>query len=347
MTSNRKRNRPKPVKAPSRTSISKPKHRPRGKPLPVDQPRRTRRASHYAQSLSRVISTPPYCETILLYQPTPRWTPDHLRIANVEHKANVPISEIFDRKYLPGENDLDASSDFPRLSDAIQDPPWDPTNFNSPFFHFFNALQWYRQGRCSELGAVTGTIQLLSDILEAVYPDDSLTTRLEDRIPLTINELTCLNTAHARVNATIARSAKTKKKNEYNCGIPLCVVSHKLKPGDERMARYEIPQLLLQMNMAYNYNPTMSEYEAFVISFEKPFVFTFVRASATAAYARSIRSIKPADGCLKVTRTKEFCVSGRNIRTRREFLKCFMGLARYLVERQEFSFPMHTEIWEA
>lgn len=42
----------------------------------------------------------------------------------------------------------------------------------------------------------------------------------------------------------------------------------KQEAGDLGMAKYEIPQLLLQANMAFNYDKGFEEYEAFVISIE-------------------------------------------------------------------------------
>lgn len=102
------------------------------------------------------------------------------------------------------------------------------------------------------------------------------------------------------------------------------------------MARYEIPHLLLQMNMAFNYDESFGEYEAFVISIED-FTYTFLRAVASPQYIRSLRG-QPANGSLKVSRSKPFNVVDRDVRM--EFLRGLMALDRYLVQRPEFSFPM-------
>ena len=103
------------------------------------------------------------------------------------------------------------------------------------------------------------------------------------------------------------------------------------------MARYEIPHLLLQMNMAFNYDESFGEYEAFVISIED-FTCTFLRAVASPQYIRSLRAGQPANGSLKVSRSKPFNVVDRDVRM--EFLRGLMALDRCLVQRPEFSFPM-------
>lgn len=103
------------------------------------------------------------------------------------------------------------------------------------------------------------------------------------------------------------------------------------------MARYEIPHLLLQMNMAFNYDESFGEYEAFVISIED-FTYTFLRAVASPQYIRSLRAGQPANGSLKVSRSKPFNVVDKGVRM--EFLRGLMALDRYLVQRPEFSFPM-------
>lgn len=53
----------------------------------------------------------------------------------------------------------------------------------------------------------------------------------------------------------------------------------KQEPGDLGMAKYEIPQLLLQANVALNYDENLGQYEAFVISVDDTsYTYTFPRA---------------------------------------------------------------------
>lgn len=103
------------------------------------------------------------------------------------------------------------------------------------------------------------------------------------------------------------------------------------------MAKYEIPQLLLQANMAFNYDKSFEEYEAFMISIEG-YTYTFIRAIMSPQYLKSLRAGQPADGPLKVLRSEPFNVIDKG--ERMEFLRRLMALDRYLVQRPEFSFPM-------
>lgn len=106
------------------------------------------------------------------------------------------------------------------------------------------------------------------------------------------------------------------------------------------MAKYKIPQLLLQINMAFNYDGSFGEYEAFVVSIED-FTYTFLRAVASPQYIRSLRG-QPANGSLKVSRSKLFNIVDRGVQM--ELLRGLMALDRYLVQRPEFSFPMQTVV---
>ena len=103
------------------------------------------------------------------------------------------------------------------------------------------------------------------------------------------------------------------------------------------MARHEIPHLMLQANMIFNYDEKIEQYEAFAISIEN-YTYTIVKGIMSPEYLRSIRSGKPACGHLKVLRCEPYDITDRN--TRKEFLKAMMGLGRYFVQRPEFGYPM-------
>lgn len=89
--------------------------------------------------------------------------------------------------------------------------------------------------------------------------------------------------------------------------------------------------------MAFNYDKGFEEYEAFVISIES-YTYTLTRAIMSPQYLRSLRAGQPANGLLKVLRSKPFNVMDRG--ERMEILRCLMALDRYLVQRPGFSFPM-------
>lgn len=68
----------------------------------------------------------------------------------------------------------------------------------------------------------------------------------------------------------------------------------------------------------------------------------YLRAVASPQYIRSLRG-QPANGSLKVSRSKPFNVVDRGVQM--DLLRGLMVLDRYLVQRPEFSFPMQTVVW--
>lgn len=61
---------------------------------------------------------------------------------------------------------------------------------------------------------------------------------------------------------------------------------------DLGMVRHEIPHLLLQANMIFNYDEILGQYDAFDISIED-YTYTFVKAIMSFEYLRSIRAGQP------------------------------------------------------
>lgn len=66
----------------------------------------------------------------------------------------------------------------------------------------------------------------------------------------------------------------------------------KREADDLGMARHEIPHLLLQANIVFNYDETLGQYNAFDISIED-YTYTFVKAIMSSEYLRSIRAGQP------------------------------------------------------
>jgi len=103
------------------------------------------------------------------------------------------------------------------------------------------------------------------------------------------------------------------------------------------MARYEIPHLLLQGNMVFNYDRSFGQHEAFAISIEN-YTHTFIKTIMSPEYLQSIRAGKPVRGTLKVLRSKTLDIVDKG--TRRKFLRSLMALGRYFTQRPGFPFPM-------
>ncbi|KAL2845433.1 hypothetical protein BJY01DRAFT_247697 [Aspergillus pseudoustus] len=105
--------------------------------------------------------------------------------------------------------------------------------------------------------------------------------------------------------------------------LPLGIVLHKRQSGDLGIARYEIPYLLLMANMAFHHNEALGMYEAFMISVEKSYKYTLIKATVSSKYLKSIRQYRQACGTLKVLRTKSFEIF--DVEVRMEFLRCVMA----------------------
>ncbi|KAL3480051.1 hypothetical protein BJX99DRAFT_221168 [Aspergillus californicus] len=88
-------------------------------------------------------------------------------------------------------------------------------------------------------------------------------------------------------------------------------------------------------NMSFYHDNTSKEYEAYTISVDVC-KYTIVKAVMSSKYIRSIRARKPACGNMTVLRSRTFDIWDWD--DRKEFLRCFMALARYTLERLEAGF---------
>ncbi|KAL3452341.1 hypothetical protein BJX65DRAFT_303176 [Aspergillus insuetus] len=283
-------------------------------------------------------------------QEADKWTRQHLRIANVEHELDVPIEMIIDPRYIPPDD----SKKFRKLKRRFRNPPWLILSADKPdrskgidptisFFNFFTAIQYGASDGTLDFGGIHDTIDLIDDIVREVFRDRRLRVRQHDHIPLTEFGLWRKEKYGQKVDATISYIGvdRTDGVLKLVAGIPLAVITANRKRGELGMARYEIPQLLLQLNMVYNFDATREEYDAFLISFDKPFRYTFIRAVASAEYIRSIRGNEPVKGALKVLRSRRYSIAGLDWDARKEFLRNMIGLCRWLVSRPEYEFPVH------
>ncbi|KAL3455144.1 hypothetical protein BJX64DRAFT_295332 [Aspergillus heterothallicus] len=230
----------------------------------------------------------------------------------------------------------------------MQNPPWldgsnphrkDPT---IPFYNFFVDIE-YLQGRYRWKDSTpSDSIEVISRVLTSLFPDKCLRTWPSEHIPMTIEGWAEKYKYGFAVDASISRIVRsiTTEGDKHEMSIPLAVITAKKERGTAGIAKHEIPHLLLQLNMVFNYDQTRNEYDAFLITLERPYTYRFVRAIASAEYIRSVRGNEPVKGTLKVLRSKRFWI-GPSMSDRREFLRGFIGFARALVHREEFKFPLH------
>lgn len=86
--------------------------------------------------------------------------------------------------------------------------------------------------------------------------------------------------------------------------------------GDIGLAKYVIPQVLIQINSAYNHNPDMEEYTGFAVDLEIT-LLTMFRATMSREYIQSLRAGGPVRGELPL---HYYYHDGR-----REFPRLFVG----------------------
>ncbi|KAL2823822.1 hypothetical protein BDW59DRAFT_92518 [Aspergillus cavernicola] len=265
----------------------------------------------------------------LLYQAPQKWTLNHLRVANVEEKLDVPLDRIVDATFIPTDDD----PEFKRIANDIQEyvfgEPGPEIDYGTknPFWLFFNDLQDY--SRCNYQIMMAKLIWCALFFGRRTCVDLCLTMKRFSRLPLSISGLKAGK--GVCVDGLILRISRAT--NEMG-RVPLCVVLQ--EPGSLGMARHEIPQLLLQANMVFNYDQNLETYEAFLISAE--YTFTILRAIVSPDYLRSIRAHRQVSGTFRALRTRSFDVT--NVETRKEFLRGVMALGRYFVHHPAFSFPM-------
>ena len=89
--------------------------------------------------------------------------------------------------------------------------------------------------------------------------------------------------------------------------------------------------------MAYNHNPNLDQYTAFVLSIEKLTV-TITRAAISPEYIRSFQTGDSICEKLPIYCSEPYDISDQA--TRREFLRLTIGIDRYFRQRPEFSFPL-------
>ncbi|KAK2807508.1 hypothetical protein FQN50_005376 [Emmonsiellopsis sp. PD_5] len=253
-------------------------------------------------------------DTRLLYQAPKKWTLNHLRITGVQQEHDVPLDRIVDARYIPSDNDPDFKRIANQFLDKIAEESYlylerkDVRVNQNRFFNFFLALQGYKIGIRRSYDT---NITLLRDIFWEIVMKEL------GRLPLSIAALK--RGEGVRVDGSILRMSKVTDE----MGVPLGVVLIKREPGDLGMARYEIPQLLLQANMVFNYDQNFENYEAFLVSVED-YTYTIIRAIISPEYLVSLRAGRPVAGGFQALRSRSFDVTCWD--TRKEFLRAIMAL---------------------
>ncbi|OJJ33427.1 hypothetical protein ASPWEDRAFT_43487 [Aspergillus wentii DTO 134E9] len=274
-------------------------------------------------------------DTCLLLKPPKKWTLEHLQIARVQQEK-VSLDKIVDLKFVPHDDD----PEFQRLESLLCDPSMESRDKDDlpfeqdPFKFFFGTLRSYG-GWCDSIEDARGenfVNHVIRMILREMYPDLTLYATSYMRLGI---DLPFMKPRRKQwVDGCISRFWK----DEGLFGVPLALISIIRESGDIGMARYEIPQILMQVNMAYNQNQNLEEYSGYIISIDG-YRFTFGKATVSPEYVKCIYSGKPACEDLQFQRGPSFDITDRA--ERKEILRIIMGLARYFVQRAEFFFAGH------
>lgn len=109
----------------------------------------------------------------------------------------------------------------------------------------------------------------------------------------------------------------------------------KLELGRVGISQSEIPGLLFQANMAFEFESNHEQYPAYVISV-RGWRFRFVKGIMTQQEVARFQDKKKRSGRIKVQRTGEYDIYDRE--ERKEFIRVMLGLLRSFKDRREADF---------
>lgn len=98
------------------------------------------------------------------------------------------------------------------------------------------------------------------------------------------------------------------------------------------MARYEVPQTLLQGILAYSHNPQLKEYTGIVINLDKTCI-RVSKAMMSPSYMKCVCENRSIDGDMILHRSKSYQLLDRA--DRREFIRLVIGIFRYIAQCEE------------
>ncbi|KAI2850472.1 hypothetical protein CBS63078_9142 [Aspergillus niger] len=250
------------------------------------------------------------------YQRTGTPRSDCLFAANVEVVNKVPVDIIVDPKYMPSDDD----TEFQRLVDLWQDP------------------------------AVEDKVELSdwSELEKLVDPKKASDFRQNCYFPLAREDL---GTHQGLYFSYYIGKGTFNVPGGQAIGVPLAVctvrflllvswylklnnLQCKPKLGRAGIARSEIPGLLFQANMAFEFESNHEQYPAYVISV-RGWKIRFVKGIMTRQEVARLQD-KKLSGRIKVQRTGAYDLYYRN--ERKEFIRVMLGLLRSFKDRREADF---------
>ncbi|GKZ97673.1 hypothetical protein AnigIFM63604_001119 [Aspergillus niger] len=273
------------------------------------------------------------------YQRTGAPRSDCLFAANVEVVNKVPVDTIVDPKYMPSDDD----TEFQRLVDLWQDPvvedkvelsDWseleklvDPKKARfAPLFRDVHDDRYRKETEPDIL------FDYIASLFEQLPSQGEIDFRQNCYFPLAREDL---GTHQGLYFSYYIGKGTFNVPGGQAIGVPLAVCTCKPKLGRAGIARSEIPGLLFQANMAFEFESNHEQYPAYVISV-RGWKICFVKGIMTRQEVARLQDKKKLSGRIKVQRTGAYDLYYRN--ERKEFIRVMLGLLRSFKDRREADF---------
>ncbi|GLA23519.1 hypothetical protein AnigIFM63326_008850 [Aspergillus niger] len=273
------------------------------------------------------------------YQRTGAPRSDCLFAANVEVVNKVPVDTIVDPKYMPSDDD----TEFQRLVDLWQEPvvedkvelsDWseleklvDPKKARfAPLFRDVHDDRYRKETEPDIL------FDYIASLFEQLPSQGEIDFRQNCYFPLAREDL---GTHQGLYFSYYIGKGTFNVPGGQAIGVPLAVCTCKPKLGRAGIARSEIPGLLFQANMAFEFESNHEQYPAYVISV-RGWKICFVKGIMTRQEVARLQDKKKLSGRIKVQRTGAYDLYYRN--ERKEFIRVMLGLLRSFKDRREADF---------
>ncbi|RAH52613.1 hypothetical protein BO85DRAFT_472603 [Aspergillus piperis CBS 112811] len=277
-------------------------------------------------------------DTHFYYQRTGSRRPDRLFVATVEVDEDVPVENLFDSRYLPSDDD----TEYQRLVDLWQDPAVEDAHEISDWSELEKLVDpkkarfapFFRDVHDDSYREKTANIlfDYMASLFEHVPSQGEIDFRQHCYFPLAREDL---GTHQGLYFRHYIGKGNFNISDGQAIGIPLAICTCKVELGRAGISQSEIPGLLFQANMAFEFESNHEQYPAYVISV-RGWRFRFVKGIMARQEVARFQDKKKRSGRIKVQRTREYDIYDRE--ERKEFIRVMLGLLRSFKDRREADF---------
>ncbi|PGH18984.1 hypothetical protein AJ79_00017 [Helicocarpus griseus UAMH5409] len=262
---------------------------------------------------------------MLLLQPPCKWTSEQLELARVNAEHCIPSTE-----FLEGSDDLpddlfeSLAIPFCEVKRAtLLGHNYYRTTFRAVFFSLRDIAQ------TSDYDISPFFLGYLMDkVIEVCRSSLRLVFASKPKIPFKLPLLS------RRPGIKCAGSITQRRIKGY-CSTPLVLFSVVKKPcykRDTTIARYEVPQCLIQAVRAYSRNPYLNAYTAFVVVLNGTRAHVS-RATFSRAYIHGLYEAYSVNEEMQLSRSESFELLDQD--GRREFMRLLIGVLRYVARSRQ------------